>query len=310
MDHSLYYQIFRYFEATVQNQSIGQLINDCLNLSNFIITETKNFFNEEGIPIPVGFTDDDVNINAKKLYLDEQIFHFVAHTCKAGLISQGVALVESVRKDVRDFFTETLQKTTSLFNKVIEIGIQEGVYATTPTIEVQQNVEFVESKRYFLQMKKRPLNTIELSNLVENIKTNAIGRSILSGFLQTTQNEEVKGYIRQGIKIADKHIKIFSEELEESNIKPPNIVNSYTTNSTEPVFSDKLIVSLITIFSSIGQSNYATSAASSMRYDLALNFQRLLIEVALYENDGANLLIKNNWLEEPPQIPDRNKLTK
>jgi hypothetical protein len=36
----------------------------------------------------------------------------------------------------------------------------------------------------------------------------------------------------------------------------------------------------------------------------------MLPEIALYAEDGANIMIKHGWLEEPPQMQDRNQLTK
>ena len=34
----------------------------------------------------------------------------------------------------------------------------------------------------------------------------------------------------------------------------------------------------------------------------------LIPEVSLYAEDGANIMIKHGWMEEPPQADDRNEL--
>ena len=57
-----------------------------------------------------------------------------------------------------------------------------------------------------------------------------------------------------------------------------------------------------------GIGNYGASLAASLRLDLATDYARLLTEVGLYAEDGANLLIDNGWLEEPPQTPNKTAL--
>jgi hypothetical protein len=42
--------------------------------------------------------------------------------------------------------------------------------------------------------------------------------------------------------------------------------------------------------------------------DLSALYVRLSAEIALYAEDGANVLINHGWLEEPTQADDRNAL--
>ena len=34
----------------------------------------------------------------------------------------------------------------------------------------------------------------------------------------------------------------------------------------------------------------------------------MIPEIALYAEDGANIMIKHGWMEEPPQADNRDKL--
>jgi hypothetical protein len=43
--------------------------------------------------------------------------------------------------------------------------------------------------------------------------------------------------------------------------------------------------------------------------DLVLHYTRLTVEIALYSEVGANLMINNGWLEEPPLVVDHDELT-
>lgn len=40
------------------------------------------------------------------------------------------------------------------------------------------------------------------------------------------------------------------------------------------------------------------------------DYARLTMEIGNYSMDGAKLLIKNGWLEEPPMNADRDELAK
>ncbi len=48
--------------------------------------------------------------------------------------------------------------------------------------------------------------------------------------------------------------------------------------------------------------------ASGMRQDVQAEYIQLIVRVARYAKDGADIMIKNGWMEKPPQIADRKIL--
>jgi hypothetical protein len=44
--------------------------------------------------------------------------------------------------------------------------------------------------------------------------------------------------------------------------------------------------------------------------DIVPSFERLIAELLKYAEDGSNLLIKNGWMEEPPQADDHEAIAK
>jgi len=48
----------------------------------------------------------------------------------------------------------------------------------------------------------------------------------------------------------------------------------------------------------------------SPRRDLGAHYTRLTAEIATYADDGLEIMIKNNWLEQPPLAADRKNLAK
>src|SRR5690606_21347431 len=129
-------------------------------------------------------------------------------------------------------------------------------------------------------------------------------------FAQTAKPKEIREYMERGKQISQKHIQIFTKTLMDSDINPAMGADFSVTNSTTSVFSDRLMMFLMSVLSATGHGNYSTAATASLRYDLTLNYQRLAIEIALFAQDGANIMIQNGWLEEPPQAPDQKELLK
>ncbi|MBM7692476.1 hypothetical protein JOC77_001906 [Peribacillus deserti] len=49
---------------------------------------------------------------------------------------------------------------------------------------------------------------------------------------------------------------------------------------------------------------YGLAIGSSMRRDFGALYNRLIAEIQLYGEDGAQIMIHNGWLESPPQISE------
>ena len=50
---------------------------------------------------------------------------------------------------------------------------------------------------------------------------------------------------------------------------------------------------------------YGTAIAQSPRLDIAVMYNRLILEIQKLSENGAHLMIKNKWMEQPPMAPDR-----
>lgn len=109
--------------------------------------------------------------------------------------------------------------------------------------------------------------------------------------------------------VAQKHIQLFTQALNNDDIQAPISSDVSITNSTTPPFSDKLIMYHISMMAAGGIGNYATAAASQ-RSDLALNYERLSLEISQYAKDGADIMNEHAWLEQPPGTYDKDELSK
>ncbi|GGF16613.1 hypothetical protein GCM10010954_14020 [Halobacillus andaensis] len=301
-------QVLKYFLETVEDENIKEIIDQAFQVSNDVYEQTQHYLEAGDLPIPVGFTEDDVNLEAPKLFSDALLLQFVENMGKAGLLAYSVSLSSSVTQEVRSFYSNILIDTTKFFNSAVTTSISKGIFTSSPQIEIEKEVEFVKGKKYLSPFHKRSLNAVEMTHLFENIKSNAVGELLCTGFAQTTNSKKVQTFMIKGRDTSQKHIKLFTQQFNESNIHPPMGSSAYVTQSTIAPFTNKLIVFLISVLTSTGQGNYSTASSASLRYDLVLLYQKLAIETGLYAKDGLDLMIKNQWLEEPPQAVNRTKL--
>lgn len=229
-----------------------------------------------------------------------------------GIEAYSMSIPLALRKDIIDYYSDRLSEANNLINSCLTLLLKKGDFFKIPNLPLPDGVSFVESQSFLegLIGKKRPVIAQELASLYTNIQRNALGKATLIGFEQTAKSEEVKKFFHRGIKIAQKHITVFSSILTEENMTVPSGWEREVTDSTVPVFSDKMMMFHISSLTAISVGSYGTSLSTSPRRDLASNYFRFLQEVALYAEDGANILIDNQWMEHPPSAVDRETLLK
>lgn len=109
-------------------------------------------------------------------------------------------------------------------------------------------------------------------------------------------------------KLCEKQVGKLSAILAKDELTSPASWVSEVTNSTVSPYSDKLMLNHIVIFVSAAVGYFAAGASISQRRDLAMKFTKHMAEIGLYAEDGAQLLIKYGWMEQPPLAEDRESL--
>ena len=228
------------------------------------------------------------------------------------MAAAGVSKSVSARQDVRDLYTVAINKASYLYDKTCDALLQKGIFVRPPMIALPEKVEFVQDESFLSQLfgEHRPLTAIEISHMGMNTETNLIGLGVLLGFAQTAKLQEVREYAWKGKDLAKRHIEILSKHLLEDNVMQPSTWIGDITESQDAPFSDKLMCAQITALCTAGFGNYAASISASMRTDLVSMYTRMALETSKYSLDGAKLLIKHQWMEQPPQNKDRKSLSR
>jgi len=301
-----------YLLNTVEDPNIKSILEYALELSLDHIRVIKEIFSAEQHPIPLGFTEQDVNVNAPRLFSDVFMLYYMANMGAMGLNSYSVALPNSSRKDIRDFYTSCLYSSAELYNRSTDLKLDKGVLVRSPFIPYPEQVEFVQ-KQHFLAGwvgDERQLTTIEISSLFFNLQRNVLGNSLLTGFSQVASSKNARQYFVRGAEISKHHCTVFAEILREDNLVSPMTSDTAPSRSTKSPFSDKLMMFHTAALNAAGIGYYGASLGASPRRDLGAAFTRLMTEVGLYAEDGANIMISNGWMEKPPSSPDRKDLAK
>ncbi|WP_201712711.1 DUF3231 family protein [Rossellomorea arthrocnemi] len=306
--------VFEYFIAKNQDPDTESILLSAYKTSEQHIEFISSIFEEEQIPIPVGFSKEkDVFPGASTIYSDSFFLMYLRQMAKVGMITYSGAVSLTVRKDILEFFQHALQFSSDLYAQSTQASKEKGILIRPPYIDYPEKVEFIKEKSYLSSslnpfVHRRPLNAVEISHLFLNTETNLLVSMIATSFAQMAESEEVRKFMRRSQEIAQKHLNIFSDALINNDMQAPMSWDTNVKASTEPAFSDKLMMFHTTLISNAGIGNYGMAAAASMRADLALNYFRLILEVAELGKSGADIMITNGWLEEPPQSADRKKL--
>jgi hypothetical protein len=312
MNDSMAACVVRYYLEKVEDKDIHQILEFALQLSQSHLKSIREFLDQEKYPTPVGFTEEDINLNAPPLFSDLFMLYYMDIMSLHGLTGYAGAVGTSIRADQRSYFIQCNTETMKLYDMVMDVMVQKGIINRPPNINAPNEVDFV-TKQSFLTGwfgDRRPLNAIEVSGIYFNMQK-TIAKIVLEiGFSQVAQSKEVRDYIKRGEKICDRQYETLSAILFESNLPAPRKWDSEVSKSTIAPFSDKLMLFHIVTLVATASGYYGAAFSLSQRRDLGLKYEMLIAEITKYAEDGANLLIKTGWMEQPPTFDDRDKLAK
>lgn len=310
MNDTLATCVNRYFLENVEDEEVRPIIEWTIDTAKENVSLLLDIFRKENFPIPIGFSDQDVNVTAQNLFSDTYKLMYLRHLSIIALGAGGSALGLATREDTVSFFKRVLEKAVHLQDLTRNLMLKQGTYVKPPVLSLPDKVEFVETKQYLAGFfgKKRSLTSVEVTHLFYNVQTNAIGKALITGFAQTAESKEIKDFFKRGKEIAQKHIDIFGTFLHDEDLPVPMSWDATISDSTEKIFSDKLLMFHIMAMIASGVGFYGAAMAASPRRDLGLKYATLIPEISLYLEEGASLMIQHGWMEEPPQANDRDQL--
>jgi hypothetical protein len=304
--------IVTHFLETVEDSEIKSEIEFALNISKTHLEEIKDIFTQENYAIPIGFSiDRDVHKNAARLFSDSFYLYFLLNMGAGGLANYSMALNMSTRKDTIDFFSRAIYQSVELKQKITDVMLNKGLYIKAPYLDYKDPATFVEKESFLRGWfgKRRTLTSQEVAHLYINLFNTQLCEAILIGFSQVAGTPDVKNYFKKGHVLSRNVIRDIVDVLLESSIPAPRTWDTEIMKSTEPPYSEKLMMFLVGAISAIGIANLGGSLSLTLRHDIALLYWTMLNKIGSYAEDGASIMIKNGWFERPPQSINRGELS-
>lgn len=308
---SMVHHIFCCFVNNTQDKEIKAFIEYCKVSSSLHIHHYMAVFKKDNLPIPRGTTSEDININAPKLFSDAFYIIYIKNMAKFALTNFAMTYSECSSKDMRILFKEHLDRLEEVDNMATQIMQAKGIYITPPNVELPTKIDFVNDKKEFFSgffTEKRPLSVLELRQLFMNLHNNAFGEALMQGFMQVVSSNDINKYFQKGKELSSKYLDKFSKFFSDEGLPlPPSYLQEVLPipKDNSP-FSERLMLNHTVLLHAYGVGNYGLGMAQSQRHDLTTMYGKIMLEVGSYADKGAEILIKNKWLEQPPLLSGNN----
>ncbi len=313
-EKTLIMRILEYFIEKSEEQQARNLMGGLWQELNFYIQQMEILFEDQGMAKPAGFTKNDVNLEAPKLYDNgfDIMFLRVLKEVSMGMYTMNMNMAYNDR--VMTIFEGLTTITQKIYKLSTLYLLEKGILALPPKVTMPKKVEFIKNKSYMKGFKpfgdKRVVNTLEVGMLHHAIESNNVGLQLITGFAQCAEHKDVKQYFVKGMKLAKKQIKVFEEFLLESNIHFSATSGSTVTTSTVAPFSDKLMMHCIYLLNGFSLVGNTFGTFFTLRNDINTKTALIASEIFLYGQEATEIKIKHGWFEEPPQMEDRAGIIK
>lgn len=302
----------KYMLTIIEDQQIKALFESAIKTYDNQKNQITAFLEKDGFPIPIGFTDSDLNAGTKRLFSDIFCLHYLHIMTLHGLLGHMTSLSSSVRKDLRYFYDACDDDGKRMYHQTTELLLEKGHYQRDPYFYPKVTPEFVQSQQFLDGFfgDKRPLAATEIIALSLNMKKKILGKALSIGFSQVAQSNEVRKYLKSAQKTSDEQIRSLGEILHQDNLPIPMSWETEVTDSQDAPFSDKLMLYHVGFLLQAAQAYHGAGLASAMRPDLAMTYEKIILKNLAVTKQWFDLMTKNKWLEQPPLAPNRKEIAR
>lgn len=302
--------ILMYAVAKCDDRNLRSVLQRALDLSARSLDKVKEIFDGENQRVPYGFSQDDVYVNAPKIYTDKSMLYTLKIYIAVGLSNYGTAVALTPRKDIRKFFTDSMITSIELSNEIDDILLEKGIYLRMPSIPTTQNVEFAEDKSIIGKIigHKRPLTALEISSVYHCSMVNSISEAYILGIAQTIKDTRLKEFLSRTRKTLKEQTETLNEILHKEDLSFPPNLESEVLKSSEPIFSDRL--SMFTSFATLADvlATFSIGKLEAIRKDVVMTLSQLNTEILLLVKDATDLMLERDWYEEMPKNISREDI--
>jgi hypothetical protein len=302
----------RYMISIIEDESIKAIFEDAINTFEKQKKQIVTFLENEKFPVPIGFTEFDLFKGKQRLFTDIFCLNYLHIMTLHGLLGHSTSLGVSVREDLRYFYDSCDNDGKRMYHKTIDLLLEKGSFQRDPLFYPTKNPEFISSQDFTDGFfgKGRKLAATEIISISFNLKKSIMAKTLSIAFSQVAQSKEVRKFLEDSEKTADKQIKAFSKIMQTDNLPAPKSWETEVTTSTDSPFSDKLIMYHIGFLYQAAQAYHGLGLASAMRADLVTAYESIILKNLMVTKKWFNIMVQNKWLEQPPLAPNRKEIAK
>jgi Protein of unknown function (DUF3231) len=290
------------FRKQSRDEEIKDLYTFALKNTNEILTERKEILRKESYPIPVGFSETDIDLSSPPLFTDPFLLHYLHNGARLGLEFHSRSLALATRVDVRKYHINCINATIQLNEKVVDILLKKGLYWRTPTLPAPEFPEYIQKSNYLNGWlgDTRLSNSMELANLYLIIDLVKIIETLCIGFAQTSDSEELVELFLKGVRVAKKQYNTLVELLKKDELPIPPSYSAEITDSKRRVFSDRIMVTHLAGLLGSLLTQYGFSLGTIMKHDLVTAYSSQIWKTGAFTEKVTRTLIEKEWLEKVP----------
>ncbi|WP_428912113.1 DUF3231 family protein [Niallia sp. Krafla_26] len=295
--------VYKYFLNIVENKEIKLILEFALQLAESHVTKITEFLKSANFQIPIGFTENDVNVNSPRLFSDQFLLFYTYIMTIHGLTAYSLAITNMERQDIQNYFFDCTVSSKELFQKIAELAKKQPKFTSVPSIPSPHGAEFIESPGFISNLigDKRPLNSSEISTLFFNSTKTGFISSLSLAFSQVAVREDVRNFMLKNVKLAGKDAESFDAILQQDHLPIPEKWDAEITDSTVSPFSDKLLMFHAGFLVNAALTYYGGSIGSSFRSDIIVNYSKVFTHAMEAGAFSYNIMVKHEWLEKQPE---------
>ncbi|WP_099159124.1 DUF3231 family protein [Virgibacillus ndiopensis] len=302
----------KYMLSIIEDKSIKAVFQDAIKMFEKQKKQIVTLLENEGFPVPFGFTETDLNKGTEKLFTDIFCLNYLHIMTLHGLVGHTTSFGVSIREDLRYFYDSCDNDGKRMYHQTIELLLEKGEFQRDPFIYPTKNPEWIINKDFIDGFigKGRRLASTEIISISLSMKKSIMAKTLSIAFSQVAQTKEVRKFMTDSETIANSNIQSFSKIMYMDNLPVPKSWETEVTTSTESPFSDKLMMYHIGFLSQVAQAYYGAGLASAMRADLITTYESTIFRNLKITKKWFNIMVQNRWLEQPPLAPNRKEIAK
>lgn len=302
--------VYKYFLAIVEDASIRRILEQALADSESHLAKIKELFHRAEFQVPLGFTEEDVHLEAPRLFSDPFLLFYSYIMTIHGLTAYSLAVSCCERQDIQNYFMECIVTTKKLYQHITLLARTQPKFSGIPPVPSPERVEFIRTTGILDNLigDKKPLSAAEITSLIFNAKKTGFVRTLSLAFSQVAEHGEVREFMLKNVKLAGKDADSLDALLEQDDLSAPQRWDDEVTDGKISPFSDKLMMFHASFLVSTALSYYGAAMGSSLRSDVILNYKQVANHALEAGAICYTIMVKHGWLEKQPEAIDRKSL--